>query len=281
MKRIIEACGRLAVAVVLMAGAAASAGDSLHGCYNEHTGALRALVEGGGCKDSEIAIPGRCRVRRAAWARRKGDMGAQGLRGDTGAQGLKGDTGAQGLKGDKGVQGPQGEVGARGQTGPQGPQGVIGTIDELEGIPCTHPRSGDSGNILVRYADHDAYSTSVSFNCVPAGLHWATSGAPGFTSTQPLVPVLSHMPIKSTGYAQFRVENIQVTNWPTNPSDPGFALKTTDCTTLNYLQHCEVTISFNGSTLGSYGASVSAEAVLTDGTRITLNLLPVQEQVVP
>ena len=49
------------------------------------------------------------------------------------------------------------------------------------GAPANVTRRGDPGQLLVRYADDGALGNSVSFNCVPAGFDWATSGGPGFT----------------------------------------------------------------------------------------------------
>lgn len=100
-------------AVLILASGIAYAGipdgNTIHGCYQQHTGDLRVVEEphASGCRASELA---------PSWNQQgpKGDTGPQG---PTGAHGPQGEPGPAGPKGDVGAQGPQGEPGPAGAGG--------------------------------------------------------------------------------------------------------------------------------------------------------------------
>ena len=88
----------------------------IFGCYQNSTGALRAISPMDQCLPHETAID---------WNQTgpAGEIGPQGPAGEAGATGA---TGPQGPSGESGIQGPPGPAGATGATGPTGPQGPSG-----------------------------------------------------------------------------------------------------------------------------------------------------------
>jgi hypothetical protein len=101
-------------------------------CYNDTTGALRAISPMAQCLSHETAID---------WNQTgaAGATGPQGPAGEAGPQGLTGDAGAQGVAGPAGPTGAQGPEGPTGATGAQGPAGPAG--------------SGGAPEVLSRYRE--------------------------------------------------------------------------------------------------------------------------------
>jgi hypothetical protein len=91
----------------------------IFGCYNNTTGALRAISPMDRCQNHETAID---------WnqAGAAGPAGPQGPAGETGAQGPAGPEGPAGATGAQGPAGPAGATGAQGPTGATGPAGTSG-----------------------------------------------------------------------------------------------------------------------------------------------------------
>lgn len=100
--------------LVLLGGAGAYAAhdaNTIHGCHDNTTGALRVADT---CRQSETAIQ---------WNK----QGPQGPAGPTGAQGPAGPQGPQGPAGADGATGPAGPAGPAGPGGPAGPAGPAGS----------------------------------------------------------------------------------------------------------------------------------------------------------
>lgn len=106
--------------------------QTINGCADKATGALRRITPPATCKNGESPI---------IWS----VQGPQGAQGPQGQQGVKGDTGQTG---PQGIQGLTGSQGIQGLTGPQGIQGVPGTssprqitvatgIGDFELMPCS------------------------------------------------------------------------------------------------------------------------------------------------
>ena len=120
----------VAVSAAVVGGAMLASGaalanhdaETLHGCYNNRTGALRVVLDGSQCERSESPIE---------WSREgpagpAGPAGPQGPVGETGPAGPQGPAGADGATGPDGPAGPQGETGPPGPAGPQGEPGPTG-----------------------------------------------------------------------------------------------------------------------------------------------------------
>lgn len=139
----------VAVSTAVVAGAMLASGaalanhdaQTLHGCYNNRTGALRVVLDGAQCDDrSESPIE---------WSREgpagpAGPAGPQGPVGETGPAGPQGPAGADGVAGPQGPAGPQGEpgptgaTGPQGETGPQGPPGIsVGSFGRCQIMSMT------------------------------------------------------------------------------------------------------------------------------------------------
>jgi hypothetical protein len=127
----------LAAAVVLAAGAAYAAipdgNGVINGCYTNKGGILRVIDPSAGQRCSSLETP-------LSWNQK----------------GPKGDTGPRGPTGPKGDTGPQ---------GPPGPAGVLGSLDDLEGIPCKGTRA-HPGTVHVSYGTGSETEAPVSLTCV-------------------------------------------------------------------------------------------------------------------
>ncbi|HEX2461644.1 MAG TPA: hypothetical protein VHJ58_15985 [Vicinamibacterales bacterium] len=77
------------------------------------------------------------------------DISAKAKRALKGNRGPRGAAGLTGLQGAAGPQGLAGAAGPQGRTGPQGPTGHLGTLDQVQGLPCSPP--GYNGLTHLRY----------------------------------------------------------------------------------------------------------------------------------
>lgn len=127
----------LAVLGTLLLTMASSAfAQTIHGCYNNRTGALRR-ISSGHCRHDETALN---------WNEQgaEGATGAAGMQGVRGATGEAGINGATGLNGVTGAAGQKGATGATGSAGPAGLQGVTGAAGPTGAKGATGP-SGTAG----------------------------------------------------------------------------------------------------------------------------------------
>src|SRR3712207_9298794 len=92
------ALGCLAVGGGVAYAVIPNASGVINGCYERRTGLLR-VVDGEACRKAESAIH---------WNQ----------------------------VGPPGARGPQGERGLQGEKGEEGPPGVVGSLDQLHGVPC-------------------------------------------------------------------------------------------------------------------------------------------------
>jgi hypothetical protein len=134
MKRIAK-IGALAAMLTIMAAtfASAQAGSSntIRGCVNRKSRALRIVGPGVLCSKSESSLE---------WS----IQGPAGIRGPSGIDGAQGPAGADGLEGPEGLQGPMGPQGLPGLAGLQGPEGAVGP-QGLEGIAGAQGSAGVDG----------------------------------------------------------------------------------------------------------------------------------------
>lgn len=144
-------------------------------CYNDTTGALRAISPMDRCLGHETAID---------WNQTgpAGATGPQGPAGETGAQGPTGPTGAtgpQGPAGPIGATGPQGPTGAQGLVGATGPQGPAGSASSE--VFARHQGLGDArGEILVPRGGATTVATielAPGNYVVSASLYWYNDSA--------------------------------------------------------------------------------------------------------
>lgn len=136
----------------------------INGCYTNKGGIVRVIDPAAGQKCTALETP-------LSW-NQKGDAGPQGI------PGPKGDTGAQ---------------------GPPGPAGGIGTIDDLEGIPCkgtkTHP-----GTVHVGYGTGSETVTPISLTCVTRLVLNPGSFTVQVTSGTLQVGIFGETPLPTSGW---------------------------------------------------------------------------------
>jgi hypothetical protein len=140
------------------------ASGTIHGCYNNSTGAVRIIDQGRGqtCKVATAISPGETPI---SW-NQAGVQGPQGPAGAVGPPGPQGQNGINGLNGQNGpdglsayevakdngfvgsqaqwlasLQGAQGPAGTNGSNGAQGPQGPVGP----QGVPGALPTVVSTG----------------------------------------------------------------------------------------------------------------------------------------
>jgi len=125
-----------ALTMLLSVSVSPALAQTLHGCYNNRTGALR-LVSGDHCSRHESAIEWNVQGP-------EGPTGAAGAQGVRGATGEAGPEGPAGLNGVQGAAGPRGATGATGAAGPAGVQGATGAAGPAGAKGATGP-SGTAG----------------------------------------------------------------------------------------------------------------------------------------
>jgi len=74
-----------------------------------------------------------------------------------------------GQQGPPGPVGSPGPSGVPGPSGPPGPSGVLGTLDDVNGLPCTNPSTGGAGEAAVVM---NGYTGAAEIGCAvgPTGL---------------------------------------------------------------------------------------------------------------
>lgn len=102
---------RLLLPLILTLTAFIGAGEVIHACVNNQSGAIRIVSAETVCTAEETKLE---------W----GIVGIQGPAGPQGLQGIPGEAGAPGLVGPQGPAGPQGLQGVPGAAGAPGPAGV-------------------------------------------------------------------------------------------------------------------------------------------------------------
>ncbi len=117
--RILAAVVALFLALAILASTAI--GSTIHGCYENRTGALK-LVGGAHCAHGETAIQWSASGSRGP----RGSRGAVGPEGPLGPTGVTGATGPAGPAGEAGLPGPTGATGVTGQAGATGATGANG-----------------------------------------------------------------------------------------------------------------------------------------------------------
>jgi hypothetical protein len=133
VKKIVAACGIVAVVLAITTGAFAAKG-LITGADIKDGSVTGADIKNGSLGTNDLSSDARDALRGRTGARGPqgpaGIQGPAGVAGPAGPAGPKGDTGAAGPKGDTGAAGPVGPAGSKGDTGaqgPQGPQGPAGT----------------------------------------------------------------------------------------------------------------------------------------------------------